>query len=148
MNRRGEEKIMILYWLAIFIIIALGVVSGVVNFYGNPFDFRAKEASILADKLIECVSEKGILTEGAELIEDIEGECGLYFSSDDYYVFLKIGDMEIEEGNVAIRALCTASESAWRRPACSEKKLFVLKEGEMIFIEAIGGVLKINENAR
>ncbi len=153
-NKKGDERILSFYWFVMFIIIAIGVVSGVINFYGNPLDIREKEASILADKVIECFVDKGIIKE--EIDEgNFEERCGLDFADinykDDkqYFAFLKIGEAEIKAGNMQIEPLCYSAKSRRNKSICSTKKLFVLNDkNEFVFFEVKTGVLKIKQNVK
>src|SRR3989344_5442081 len=60
-NKRGMEKIVSIYWFAILIIVAGGIIYMVSIFYGDPYDVRAIESGILTDNIAECLSENGKL---------------------------------------------------------------------------------------
>jgi len=138
-----------------FIIIAIGVASGVIAFYGHPLDIREKEAGILADKAIECFVNKGFIAGDGIGEGNFEERCGLSFKDikhtgeGQYFVLVKKGEVEMEFGNKKLEPLCYSAESPRNKPICSTKKLFVLDEkGEFIALEVKAGVLKIKENAK
>jgi len=59
MNRGGQagEQLMIFPFLFLLIIIGVGIVGGVVIFFGAEYDVRQIDADILNYKIRECISE-------------------------------------------------------------------------------------------
>src|SRR3989338_770987 len=70
LDKRGDERVLSIYWFIMFIIVAVAVVSGVARFYGAPMDVRIVEAELLADKVIDCVSIQGKLDSGFTALTD------------------------------------------------------------------------------
>jgi len=62
MNKKAGEKVLSIYLFIIYIIVSIGIVSGVLTFYG-PLDVRGVESGILTDKVIDCLVEQGELKE-------------------------------------------------------------------------------------
>ena len=76
-NKRGEgEKLVSIYWFVILIIITLGVVAGTLKVFGEDIDIREAEASLLKDKVVDCLIEKGKSSEqiGKEAAEKLKLE--------------------------------------------------------------------------
>jgi len=162
MNKRGDERILSLYWFVIFVIIAIAVVSGVYIFFSDPLDTRQIEGSILADKVIGCFVEQGKLSEVYSGINggNFEEKCKLvlkdetkeaYKIEDQYYIEFKAGDRTFkykEESESRFEPFCDKEESKKNIPICIKKKLAVLDEtGELIFVEVLIGVRKVEQNA-
>ena len=51
-NKKGGERVLSFYLFIIYIIVLIGIVSGVVLFRGSALDVRELEASILTDSLL------------------------------------------------------------------------------------------------
>lgn len=166
-NRKGDERILSLYWFLMFIIIAIAVSSGIISFYGHPLDIREKEANILADKVIKCFADKGILDSERLKINNLEGfekECGIIFkdTTEEAYIsdfetdlqyYVNVGlktesiSYSLEAGNKQVR--CNIAESKINIPTCSEKRIYVLdSENKFVLMEIETGVKKIEQNAK
>lgn len=61
MNKKATDKIISIYWFAILFIVAVACVYLVYSFYGKPYDVREIEANFLINKIVDCISENGIL---------------------------------------------------------------------------------------
>jgi len=53
-NKKGD-KILSVYWFAILVIVAVGVILMVNIFYGESYDVRKIEARVLAEKVADCI---------------------------------------------------------------------------------------------
>jgi hypothetical protein len=62
MNKRGGEKVMYIYWVIIFVLITIGIVSGIISVFGSGLDVRMAEAGLLKERVVGCLVEKGELT--------------------------------------------------------------------------------------
>jgi hypothetical protein len=62
MNKKADERVLSIYLFIIYIIVSIGIVSGVFIFYGTPLDVRKVEAGILNTRVIDCLAEQGKLT--------------------------------------------------------------------------------------
>lgn len=60
-NKRGTDKILSIYWFVMLTLIAGGVFIMVYVFYGAPYDVREVESEILAERIADCISKRGII---------------------------------------------------------------------------------------
>jgi len=159
-NRKGDERVLSLYWFILFIIVAVAIVSAVLIFYSYLLDVRGAEASILADKVIDCLSNDGKLNV-AKLEEvdknGLESACNLILKDESkekyremksqYYIQLEVGGKLIMAGDQDFLAYCGQS-SKTNIPICFEKKLFVLNNNEFSSMKIITAVRKVEQNAK
>jgi hypothetical protein len=68
MNRKADERLLSIYLFVIYIIVSIGIVSGVFLFYGSPLDVRKVEAGVLSNRVIDCLAEQGRIR--AEVFRD------------------------------------------------------------------------------
>ena len=97
MDKLGTDKVVSIYWFAVIVIIAGGVVAMAYSFYGAPYDVREVEGNILADKIADCLSNQGELNENLFVLEsetrvfdevfseNFFEECQLNFNSESDY---------------------------------------------------------------
>ena len=113
-NRKGDEKIIAVYWFAILLVVAGALVYMVFIFYGKPYSVRQTESEILTNQIANCLSEGGYLKE--ELVSGLNSEnilerCNLNFNVEDfknwkeeeqYYIELEIYEFNenLPEGDV------------------------------------------------
>jgi len=148
MDKRGDERLLGFYWIIIFIIITVGIVSATVLFFSKPLDVRSIEARVLSDKLVDCVSEQGELVKAS--FSDIEKECGLDFGEEleEFYIRIIIQGVEFEKGNKDLSAFCGAKD-AESIPVCYEGKLFVLDDDdEFVLVDLLTVVNKVEQNVK
>jgi len=146
------ERVLSIYLFVIYIIVAVGIVSGVIMVYGSPLDVQEKEAGILSDKIIGCLVEQGQLKEGilegdVDLLEfckfDFRDNTKKYNGEERYAVKVELYDFESGElkeqlpivGNKRFLEFCDLKRD--NLPKCSEKEIYVL-EGQTKYL------LKIN----
>ncbi len=63
LNKKGGQKVLFVYWFAIFIIITGGVLYMASVFYGAPYNVRKIESQALLERTVDCISEKGYIHE-------------------------------------------------------------------------------------
>ncbi len=158
-NKKGSNKLISIYWFAILVIIAGGVVMMVNVFYSSPYDVREAEAEILSAKVADCLVKGGeinkLLTSptGAfresfkdnfmkfcSLNFDVEGE----FERPEYYVevgFYTEGDLEREkfkliEGNLNWKKDCNFKDK-------NQEKLVKCVENDFYAVDSTQGVYLI-----
>ena len=158
-NRKGDERVLSMYWFILFIIVAVAIVSAVLIFYSYLLDVRATEASILSDRVVDCLSDNGILNSVKldEAVNSIEGACNLILKDaskekyasmkSQYYIKVEANGKLIETGDRDFLAFCGQS-SKLNIPVCSEKKLFVLNGNEMTSMKITTVVRKVEQNAK
>ena len=80
MNKKAGERILSIYLFIIYIIVGIGIVSGVLIFKGSDLDVREIEADILSDRIIDCLVEQGRLRgDFFDADFDLTKKCGLDF---------------------------------------------------------------------
>ena len=143
MNKKAGERILIVYWVAIFMIISIGIVSSVIIFYSVPFDIRGVESGILVDKVINCFVEDGKISSDFESVSENNflETCGLNFEDKtgkyedgQFYADFEIAGKKVLGGNFNLEAYCGAERSKKNIPYCTEKKLFILDKSTNAFI--------------
>ncbi len=89
-NKRGSDKMISIYWFVILGLVAAGIFAMVYLFYSAPYDVREIEASILTNKVADCISNKGILNQDLFAGEgnfsndfDFISECNLIFDTEE-----------------------------------------------------------------
>ena len=116
-NKKGAEKLISIYWFAILILVAGTIVYMASVFYGNPYDVREIETSLLINKAADCLSDKGKLRH--QLTEEFKTnfleKCHFNFNTNNnegqYYIEIEFYDFEnpefstfnIIEGNVNLK---------------------------------------------
>ena len=137
-NKRGEgEKLVSIYWFVILIIITLGVVAGTLKVFGEDIDIREAEASLLKDKVVDCLIEKGELNSKygdleSNNLESLSNVCNIMLNQD-YYVMINNNEF----GDSGILVECDLNQAR-----CYKTSIFVLNNGEKMFLEIKTGVRK------
>lgn len=166
LKNKKANKMISVYWFAILFIVAAAIVYMVISFYGEPYDIREAEAHALTNKIANCLSEAGNLTEGV-LDEDFEEnfmeECKLNFEVEDvynwrehgqYYVeinfsnFLTMAEISvIKKGNENLKMDCGLKGKAF--PVCLERSFYVLDKNEKQYqIDILSIVRKTDKNVQ
>ncbi len=162
------DKIISVYWFAILIIVAGGIIAMVNIFYNSPYDVREIEAEILTNKVGDCFSDLGYLESG---IFDGQGflinennfleKCKLNFNTPEgdlqYYVQVNLfqaGDLEnsffeVLQGNKNLKADCFISGEYEKLSKCVEKGFFTLdKSGNLYLIKILSVIDKSEKNVK
>ena len=160
MNKKGGERILSFYWFIMFIIIGIGVVSGVLIFFSGQTDVRKVEASILADKIVECFVQDGkLINDNLNKIngDNLAGECGLYLQDntyndkEQYYISVKIERKNeavgLRAGKEDYEAFCGQEQSKKNIPLCIRKRILVLDNNDFAQFEVVSSVRKVEQNA-
>lgn len=158
-NKIGDERILSLYWFIVFIIVAIAIVSAVLIFYSHPVDVRGAEASILTDKVIDCLVDNGNLNSGKldEAEKNLEAACNLILADESndkykdmksqYYIKVEAKGKLIQTGDSSFLAYCKET-SKTNIPVCWEKKLFILDNNAFTSVKIITAVRKVEQNAK
>lgn len=150
--KKAGERVLSIYLFVIYIIVSVGIVSGVLMVYGQPLDVRELEAEILTDEVIDCLVEQGKLEKvfwdtSIDLIEvckfDFRDNTAKYQGEERYAVEVRLYDFETNElkkalpiaGENNFLELCSAEGD--KIPRCNQKEIYVLY-GQIKFL------LKIN----
>jgi len=157
-NKKAGERVLSIYLFIIYIIVAIGIVSGVIIFHGTSLDVREKEAGILSDKVIDCLVEQGqlkkeILNTDIDLISfcnfNFKDNTEKYKGEERYAVKVEIIDFETNNvektlsiaGNSEFLEFC--NEKGDKIPKCNEKKLYVLDGQNKFILRIVSAVGKV-----
>ncbi|PJE81661.1 hypothetical protein COU58_01830 [Candidatus Pacearchaeota archaeon CG10_big_fil_rev_8_21_14_0_10_32_42] len=168
-NKKGEKLISV-YWFAILVIVATGIVLMVNSFYGKTYDVRDVESKILADKVADCIyfggkvnslllTPQGVFREDfrdrfmelCSLNFDVKGE----FTPTPYYVevqFFSFGDLrvmfETSVGNNNFKPDCNSKvENAEKLAKCNENQFYMKTNSNKIYLVKILSIVgKTDEN--
>jgi len=147
MNKKADERILSIYLFIIYILVSIGIVSGVLLVQGSGLDVRKVEAGILADKVIDCLVYQGNLS--SEVFSgnfDLLSFCGFEFRSDDeeYGVQIMVGDVEEKYGREDYLEFCDLK--GVKIPKCETREVYVLNKGEGVDLKVVGVIGKVNKN--
>jgi hypothetical protein len=171
-NKKGDKLISV-YWFAILVIVAGGIVLMVNSFYSSPYDVREIEAEILATKVADCVypggemnkmlnSPTGVFRESfkdnfmdiCSLNFDVEGE----FERPDYYievVFYSTKNIEkkvfeIIEGNLNWKEDCNLDGGNQEKLVkCVEKEFYAADPTKNVYLVKILSIVgKAEQNVK
>jgi hypothetical protein len=80
-NKKADERMLSIYLFIINIIVSIGIVSGVILFYGSHLDIRVTEAGVLNSKVADCLTDQGRLENSSILVKgfDLISLCHLNF---------------------------------------------------------------------
>ena len=162
------DKIISVYWFAILIIVAGGIIAMVNLFYNSPYDIREIEAEILTNKIGDCFSDVGYLKQeifnGQNFLinkENFLEKCKLNFNTSEedlqYYVqvnVFKAQDLEnsffeVLQGNKNLKTDCFLSEKYEKLSKCVEKGFFTLdNSGNLYLIKILSVIDKSEKNVK
>lgn len=162
-NRNGDT-LFSLYWFAILMIVAGGIVGMVFVFYGDSYDIREIEANLLLDKLASCVSYGGkisgnLILNGQIQSTDVLENCHLNLSEEYFYeiTFYKVKDianpfldyfLKTQGGNLNLGASCEIREEDFSKlPTCVQRSFYSLDNADnQYIIEILTAVKKTEQN--
>lgn len=159
MNKKGAEQVLSFYWLIMFGIVAIVVVSGVLLFYSKPLDIRGSEDNILINRIAGCFSDNGQLTAISSDVLDgkksLEEACGFNFEDIpankgkmQYFIKINVEGKEVKFGDNNFEPLCGQQLGKVNIPLCVEKKFFVLDSaGRFAPVNILVAILKVAQNA-
>ena len=176
MDKRATDKILSIYWFAILIIVAGGVFVIINMFYNSPYDVREVEANLLINKVADCLSTQGeisnlkVLDAGGNFLlnrDNFLEICHLNFkvedefewrSSPQYYLGLtifKVSDvnnpvLDIEVGNTNYKADCQIQDDKEyeKLVKCVDRGLYASGQGEQYLIKISSIVRKSEKNVK
>ncbi|MBU4308231.1 MAG: hypothetical protein KJ566_00340 [Nanoarchaeota archaeon] len=162
------DKIISVYWFAILVLVAGGIIAMVSVFYNSSYDVREIEANILSNKIGNCFSNVGYLKQevfnnGNFLInqDNFLEKCNLNFNSTEeglqYFSqvnFFKGNDLEnsffeVAQGNKNLKADCSILKDYEKISKCVEKSFFTLdKSGNLYLIKILSVIDKSEKNVK
>jgi len=169
-NKKGD-KLLSVYWFAILVIVAVGIVLMVNSFYGKNYDVRAQESKILSQKVADCIYFGGefnpllINSQGGfrdDFKDNFLEKCLLNltineeFERPPYYVeaeFFSEGNLKktsffISEGNKNWKSDCNVTVSGRDKLAtCSQNDFFAKTNSNSLYLIKILSIVgKVEEN--
>jgi len=169
-NKKGD-KLLSVYWFAILVIVAVGIVLMVNTFYGKDYDVRKDEATILAQKAADCIYPSGKLNPEAfssqsgfreDFRDKFLDKCSMNFSIKDtlqrppYYIevgFFSEGNLDKQEflishGNKNWKGDCENSASDRTKLAtCVSKEFYAKGDSDTYYLVKILSIVgKVEEN--
>lgn len=172
-NKRGEEKIISIYWFFILIIVAGGIILMVRTFYNDPYDVREIEASLLAEKVANCIDLAGkmnpdlISNDGIfkpEFKDHFLSRCSLNFNSENelkaiqYYLEVnfyndkntKTSLFQLVAGNSNWKSDCDLNDKKYKRLVVCVKKKFYANDnsGRIYLVDILSMVNKGDKNVQ
>jgi hypothetical protein len=169
-NKRGSDKILSVYWFAILLIVAGGIVGMVYVFYGTPYDVREIEARVLTNQIADCVSYEGkidsglILNGAATKDNNFLERCHLIFNSsewkeDQFYTEVKIyklndldnSILDLIKGNNNLAVSCAVQENKQQETlaTCLKQSFYSLDSlNNQYIIKILTAVKKAEKNVK
>jgi len=147
MHKKGS--LLSIWWILCLAVISVGIVAAVISYSGTNIDLRGVESNLLTSKVINCLSEDGLVSKMLEDKFNLADYCALNkvanSADGDYLVAVRILDKEgknmiksgIDVGNIALKKACSISMSkgtiAKRYPVCVEENASIqyYKNGEI-----------------
>lgn len=171
-NKCADERLLSIYLFIIYIIVSIGIVSGVLVFHGAGLDVREIEAEILSDKIIDCLVNEGELV-GEVLNEDfnLEEFCNIelndntegYNGEEQIGIEVRIFDFDscykdeedkiicadnlrskIEVGRKDLFGFCNLEGD--KLPRCSEEYIYVSNNEKGVMLKVLGVVRRVEQN--
>ena len=170
-NKKGD-KLLSVYWFAILVIVAVGIVLMVNTFYGDTYDVRNVESRILAQKAADCIYFGGkfnpeLFSSGDLFRDDFRDnfleKCNLNFSTGQefvrspYYIevnFYSEGDtrnskFSISAGNQNWKSDCSLNvKDKSNLATCTNESFYSITDSGSIYLVKILSIVgKVDQNA-
>tara|TARA_Y100000310_G_scaffold339732_1_gene433363 strand:- start:1656 stop:2150 length:495 start_codon:yes stop_codon:yes gene_type:complete len=131
MNNQG--KLLSIWWFFVLTVIGAGIVIGVVIYYSADLNVKEVEASILAERVMDCIVDNGQLKEVVLDKELIFEECYLdkkvFGEASNFYFEVFINEESIVQvGDASFEKDCEIERKVrtYNFPKCAEKSQIVL----------------------
>jgi hypothetical protein len=136
-----------IYKFMILVAVVGGIVFIVLSHYSKPFDVREMEASILSQKVDDCIAPNGIFREfGNASLRDC-----IPFDENEIYLNVSLGNDTLEIGDPFLATLCQAMQqkvSVKKPPVCRNSCYLVLDKGELKKLDVFIAIKKIEKNVK
>jgi hypothetical protein len=132
-HKKASSELLSIWWFFVLAIIAVGIVSGVVIFYGAKIDVRSIEAQILTNKIGDCLIQNGelkfpIFEKNNDLFQFCSLNKEMLNNSGNYYLHILAKkaneEVSLAYGNSGFEKDCAIAEAmkaADNYPRCSKK---------------------------
>jgi len=171
LDKRGGEKIMSVWWIFCLTVVGVGIVVATLMYYSADEDVRSLEAEVLYNKIVNCITENGVLIQGISNPEfDLIKTCDLdeKIINEDYLFYINVGIFDINgnslrqngeniiEGNTDFLTQCELQEKdengketrAEYFAKCFKKNLEVFYEDDILIKSRIEILVASNNQGR
>ena len=134
-----------LYKMVLIVVIAGGIVFVILSHYSRNIDVRDMEASVISQKIAECVAPNGILKEFSN--ESIQ-KC-IPIDEQNIYINASLKNDYLEFGDDFLFRLCQAMEQkvkVAKYPACHHSSYMILDSGKIENLKIFIAINKIDTN--
>lgn len=138
MNKKAAlgPQSMVYLFLIIIIIIGTGLAIGVGAFFSADYDFREVDATILAETITECISEKDISFNSQSKFEsDFYEKCNLNKKAieNSFYIYISVNEQDFYKIGIGDKTQCALGEDNDQFMKCLSTN--IEKENKRIFIQ-------------
>ncbi|MBD3252683.1 hypothetical protein GF386_03060 [Candidatus Pacearchaeota archaeon] len=150
MNKKGESKLLSLWWLFVLTVVAGVIVISTFIYYNSEIDINSVHSDLLAERIVDCISRDVYLRQEVMNDFDIIENCNLNSkiieeSGNFYFKLIIRGDdfnKDIIAGNRIFEKDCEIKEKVAGEhfPGCSRKSEKLLYNGKFVDIEILTGV--------
>lgn len=142
-------------WVYKFLIltIVVGIIVAVITtHYSGQYDIRNIEASIISEKLVNCIAPNGIVSD--EIIKEFNNtikNC-LPLDKKENYINISLDNKSIIFGDSFLQELCQLKENKKNKvkikyyPFCLKEKYYVLKGTEPSQLNIFIAIKKVEKN--
>lgn len=138
-DKKAGERYLSPWLFLVWIIIGVGIVSGVLIFFSAQADVRAEEADILAVKITDCIVDNGYINENFFDNFDIFENCSLdekiVDKSGYFYIDVAVYDSssnkiikEIEKGVRDFKMQCSYKTEEKNLAECRDITIYALNQ--------------------
>ena len=138
MNYKSQAgNFAVIFWFIFLLVLTtIGLVAGVVIFFGEEYDFRQVDSDILNKKINDCLQKKEIDLEAENFSREIEKKCSLNLEviKEDYFLLIKKDENILFDVGQGDETQCALAEKNINFPRCSNSTLTI--ENNLFFIQA------------
>jgi len=155
-SKKGDSKLLSVWWFAVLVFIAVGIVIGVMIFFSGKLDVRLLEAEALANRVADCLSENGyisreFLADKSKIFDLCSLNGDILNKSGNYFLKISLADASTKKesspaavfGNAAFEADCKIGAGmleARYYPRCVTKQFYLLdKDNKRIIMNITAG---------
>jgi hypothetical protein len=149
----GSEFVIWFFRFLLLIIIIVMIVAAVSVFYSKQYDVRQIEANILSDKLVQCLTDDGVMKESN--FNEAFAKCLPNTNENDYYINLSIKLPRMKSiyyGKKDLELICQLKKIKLQYPpACLNQKYYVVfdngEEKDSANFNMLIAIAKLEKNA-
>jgi len=159
LNKKGDEKLLSLWWFLCLTIVGVAIVVGVWSFYSADVDTKGLEADILANKIVHCILGQGTLNldlmdnlENCYIDKSVTNKSQIYYieikaydlsncAGEDYFKCPLIKEKIYEDKEKDIKMQCELGGTAKSKyfSECATKKIYSFYDGKKVLLYVYAG---------